>query len=103
LNAAGTTAQVVHIPSDFIAGFDPEWGAGLLGDKSHSMIFNNAKIKQAVPGFAPTIPYSLSACEVIAWYDEDVSRRKTDPAVDAKIDEIIARFESGFPKRTRLR
>lgn len=52
----------------------------------------DAKIKQAVPGFAASIPYSLGVCEVMAWFDEDASRRKTDPSVDAKIDEIIERF-----------
>ena len=43
--AAGTTADIVHIPSDVIARYDPEWGAGMLGDKMHSMIFGNTKIK----------------------------------------------------------
>jgi len=98
-SAAGTTARIVHIPSDFIAGFDSEWGAGLLGDKAHSMIFNNAKIKQVVPGFAATIPYSQGIQEVMAWFDEDLSRRKADPVADAKIDEIIERFEIGCAKR----
>ncbi|MFX8972696.1 NAD-dependent dehydratase, partial [Acinetobacter baumannii] len=47
--AAGTTAQKVHVPSDRIAAMDPGWGAGLLGDKSNSTIFDNSKIKRAVP------------------------------------------------------
>ena len=37
------------MPSDVIARFDPDWGAGLLGDKAHSMIFDNTKIKRVVP------------------------------------------------------
>src|SRR5580693_4752155 len=40
--ALGVSAQVVHVPSDAIAAADPDWGAGLLGDKAHSMIFDNA-------------------------------------------------------------
>src|SRR5690349_5203008 len=31
--AAGATARIVHVPSDVIAAADPEWRAGLLGDK----------------------------------------------------------------------
>src|SRR5262249_27659669 len=31
--AAGTTAQIVHVPSDAIAAAHPAWGPGLLGDK----------------------------------------------------------------------
>ena len=42
--AFGTTADIIHVPSDYINQFDQNWGAGLLGDKSVSMIFNNSKI-----------------------------------------------------------
>ena len=38
----GVSADIVHVPSDTIAAADPEWGAGLLGDKSHSLVFDNA-------------------------------------------------------------
>ena len=31
--AAGAEADIVHVPSDVIAAADPDWGAGLLGDK----------------------------------------------------------------------
>ncbi len=36
--AAGCAPDIVHVPSDAIAAADPEWGAGLLGDKAHSMV-----------------------------------------------------------------
>jgi nucleoside-diphosphate-sugar epimerase len=92
--AAGVTTQIVHVPSDFIAAVDPEWGAGLLGDKSHSMVFDNAKIKRAVTGFSATIPFSQGAREIIAWYDEEASRRVVDKAVDKAMDGIVERFGS---------
>ncbi|MSP14366.1 MAG: SDR family oxidoreductase [Chloroflexi bacterium] len=38
---AGVAPHLVHIPSELIAAFDPKWGAGLLGDKTYSMIFDN--------------------------------------------------------------
>ena len=43
--ALGVTARIVHVPSDVIAAADPEWGAGLLGDKAHSMVFDNSKMQ----------------------------------------------------------
>ena len=46
----------MHVPSDAIAAADPEWGAGLLGDKAHSMVFDNAKLRSVVPGFARDRP-----------------------------------------------
>jgi nucleoside-diphosphate-sugar epimerase len=42
-NAAGTEAKIVHVPSDVIAAVDPVWGAQLLGDSAHSLIFDNSK------------------------------------------------------------
>ncbi|NWF91224.1 MAG: SDR family oxidoreductase [Ignavibacteriaceae bacterium] len=95
--AAGAEARLVHIPSDFIAAFDPNWGAGLLGDKSHSVIFDNTKIKRVVPDFAVTIPYVRGAEEVIGWYDADPARRQVDEAFDQMADRIIAAYESAWP------
>ena len=43
--AVGVEPKIVHVLSDLIAQFDPEWGEGLLGDKAHSFILDNSKIK----------------------------------------------------------
>ena len=87
--AAGVEPHLVHVPSDLIARFDPEWGASLLGDKAHSMIFDNSKICKLVPQFHPTIPFRQGAVEIIAWYDEEVSRRVVDPYFDEVQDQLI--------------
>jgi hypothetical protein len=42
--------KLVHIASDFIAACIPSALGSLLGDKSHTAIFDNAKIKRFVPG-----------------------------------------------------
>ena len=75
-NAAGVEPKLVHIPSDIIARHDPEWGAGLLGDKAHSVIFDNSKIRRFVPDFAPAIPFTAGAEEIIAWHDADPARQR---------------------------
>jgi nucleoside-diphosphate-sugar epimerase len=87
--AAGVEAQIVHIPSDFIARFDSEWGAGLLGDKSHSMIFDNSKIKRLEPDYNATIPFARGADEIIAWYDADPARQQIDPDFNLIIENIL--------------
>ncbi len=98
--AAGVEAQIVHIPSDLIAAFDPEWGAGLLGDKAHSMIFDNSKIKRLVPGYAATIPFSRGAEEILAWHDADPVRRQVNLEKDRLINQMIAAYESVYPPTT---
>jgi nucleoside-diphosphate-sugar epimerase len=90
--AAGTEADIVHIPSDFIARHDPEWGSSLLGDKSHSMIFDNSKIKRLVPDFKAAIPFDRGAEEIIAWYDGDPARQVVDQEFDAILDRIIQAY-----------
>jgi nucleoside-diphosphate-sugar epimerase len=86
--AAGAEADIVHVPSDMIAAADPVWGATLLGDKAHSMVFDNAKLRGVVPGYRAVIPFEQGAREIVAWYDEDRSRQRIDAGVDAVSDKL---------------
>jgi nucleoside-diphosphate-sugar epimerase len=88
--AAGVAVDIVHVPSDVIAAVNPDWGASLLGDKAHSMIFDNSKLRSLVPGYLPDIPFEQGAREIVAWHDEDSSRRQVDPRIDAAMDELVA-------------
>lgn len=97
-DAAGVEAKLVHIPSDFIARFDADWGDGLLGDKMHSMIFDNSKIKRVVPDYVAAIPFAQGIKEVMAWYDEDAARQTVNTAFDQQMDKIIQAYESAWPK-----
>jgi nucleoside-diphosphate-sugar epimerase len=97
--AAGVTPQLVHVPSELIAAYDPEWGASLLGDKTHSMVFDNAKITALVPDFRTVVPYARAAKDQIAWYDADDRRRVVDERLNATIDRILARYGQAWPTR----
>ncbi len=90
--AAGVNTELVHVPSDVIARYDPEWGAGLLGDKAHSVIFDNTKIKRIAPDFNPTISFARGAEEIMAWYDADPARQGIDEDVDRLIDQIVTEW-----------
>lgn len=88
--AAGVQPRLVHLTSEQIAAVDPEWGPGLLGDKAHSMVFDNTKIKTLVPDYVATIPFEQGAREIIAWHDADPSRQTIDPRVNATVDRLLA-------------
>ncbi len=90
--------QLVHVPSELINAFDSDWGAGLLGDKTHSVIFDNTKIKRLVPDFTATIPFSRGAEEIIAWFEADPARQAIDETHNRLLDEIIARYRAIWPK-----
>lgn len=68
-----------------------------MGDKAHSLIFDNSKIKRLVPDFSASIPYSRGAEEVIAWYNADPARRKINEEFDRVCDRMIASYESIWP------
>ncbi|PWD51638.1 NAD-dependent dehydratase [Serinibacter arcticus] len=67
---------------------------GLIGDKVHSVVFDNRKVKALVPEFTATTRYWQGAAEVMAWRDADERRRVVDPELDAALDRLVARFGS---------
>jgi nucleoside-diphosphate-sugar epimerase len=87
--AVGVEARIVHVPSEGIAAADPAWGAGLLGDKAHSMVFDNTKLRRVVPGYLATIPFEQGAREIVAWHDKDTARQQIDPRLDAVMDKLV--------------
>ncbi len=91
-HAAGVQANLVHVPSEVIAREHPDWGAGLLGDKSHSVIFDNTKVKRLVPDFVATIPFRQGAREIVAYYKKHAGSFSVDPTVDALMDRLAARY-----------
>jgi nucleoside-diphosphate-sugar epimerase len=87
-HAAGVEPHLVHVPAEVISRFDPEWGAGLLGDKSNSMVFDNSKIKRLVPDFHCTVPFMRGAEEIMTWYDANPARQKVDTSADKLMDRL---------------
>ncbi len=85
------TPRLVHVTSDAVAAVDADWGAALLGDKAHSMVFDNAKIKQVVPGWRATVPFQRGAAEIVDWFDADPSRQQVDARMDALMDRLVER------------
>jgi nucleoside-diphosphate-sugar epimerase len=88
--ALGVTPRLTHVTSDAIAAADPDWGAGLLGDKAHSMIFDNTKVRGVVPGWRAVIPFERGAREIVDWHLADPARQVTDARLDAVMDKLAA-------------
>jgi nucleoside-diphosphate-sugar epimerase len=94
--AVGVEPKVVHVPSDLIASEDPEWGAGLLGDKAHSMIFDNSKIRRLVPDFVCSVPFAQGSREIVSWYLADPKRQTVDPQFTMRYERILARMKKAW-------
>jgi nucleoside-diphosphate-sugar epimerase len=92
--AAGVSKpELVHIPSETIAArstdYSPDLGPSLLGDRTHSVVFDNSKIKALVPGYAATIPFADGAREIVNWYDSHPELRVVDNDFMALSDRLI--------------
>lgn len=96
-DAAGVEPNIVHVTSDAIAAADPELGAGFLGDRSHSMVFDNSKIRSLVPEFAPATRFADGAREIIDWFDANPRQQVVDARLDALFDRLVV--ESWHPGR----
>ena len=88
--AAGVDARLVHVPSALIAALVPDRGASLLGDKAHSSVFDNAKVRRLVPEFQPRVTFAEGIARSIAWFDEDPSRRVVSPVANDNIERVLA-------------
>ena len=91
--AAGVEAQLVHVPSDAIAAADATWGAAVLGDKAHSMVFDTSKLRSLVPDFTTTVRFERAAHDIVAWHDADPARQVVDAKLDAVMDALVERFQ----------
>jgi len=91
-NAAGLEPDIVHIASDFVAAFAPEFEEGLLGDKAYSAVFDNSKIKRFAPGFEAVVPLAEGLARSLAWFDADPARKVVNAERDALLDRIVAAY-----------
>lgn len=91
--AAGGKPRLVHVPSEVIARYDSRWGDSMLGDKMHSAIFDNSKIKRLVPKFRTRTPFWKGAREIAGWYAADPRRQVVDADFDALVERIVREME----------
>ncbi|MFB8145224.1 SDR family oxidoreductase [Microbacterium sp. NPDC056003] len=90
-DAAGVRhPDFVHVASHTIAAFDPELGPTLIGDKAHSMVFDNRKVTELVPDFRTTITFDEGARRILAHYDAHPEEQRVDADHDALFDRIAA-------------
>jgi nucleoside-diphosphate-sugar epimerase len=95
--AAGVSSpKLVHIASDFITACIPAMTGSLLGDKSHTAVFDNAKLRRFVPDYVATTRYRVGIARTIAWFDADPLRRQIDVEANAAWDRLIKVYERGL-------
>lgn len=87
--AFGAKLNAVYVPSNVIAKYDENIGSSLLGDKAHSILFDNSKIKSVVPDFQCDIKFKTGVKEIALWHSKNKSLLKINEKTDAVFDKII--------------
>jgi nucleoside-diphosphate-sugar epimerase len=96
--AAGVDPDILHVPSDAIMASDPEQTGSLWGDKAHSAVFDNSKLRGLVPNFKATVPFSTGIAQTVAWFDEDPNRQEIDHEANERWDRLVDVYEQALSR-----
>lgn len=91
-DAAGAEPDILHVPSDAIIAADPSQLGSLWGDKSHSAVFDNSKLRSIVPGFEASTKFADGIRETVDWFDADPSRQTIDDEANALWDRLATTY-----------
>ena len=97
--ALGVELKAVHVSSEFLDEVSPyDFRGGLIGDKAVTVLFDNRKLKRAVPGFQATVRFEEGVRRTIANVLAHPQLQQPDPAFDAWCDRVIAALEEAKAK-----
>lgn len=90
----GKTLKPYYVSSRYLADIsDFDYEGSLIGDKSNSVIFDNSKLKRAVPGFCCTIRPEEGIRRTIEYCLAHEECQVEDPEFDAWCDKVIDSLE----------
>ena len=95
----GVELKPYYVASDYLAATsDYDLTGSLIGDKACSVIFDNTKLKRAVPGFTPSVRFEQGIRMTIENVLAHPSLQKEDPEFDAWCDRVIEALEEAKKK-----
>ena len=92
--ALGVKLIPYYVSSDFLASVD-KWNfrGALLGDKAVSVVFDNSRLKSAVPGFKATVNFDEGVRHTIEYILSHPECQVEDAEFDEWCDKVIASLE----------
>lgn len=90
----GVQLKTAYVPSTFLSNCgDYDFTGNLLGDKAHTVIFDNTKLKRLVPGFQAVIRADQGLAETVRYVASHPECQQEDPKFDAWCDKVVAALE----------
>ena len=95
-DALGVTLRPYHISSDFLAavGAKYDFTGSLTGDKACSVVFDNRKLKEAVPDMRTEVPFHKGVRIALSYILAHPECQQEDPEFDAWCDRVIEELEA---------
>lgn len=87
----GAEANIVHVPTDTLVRYHPDWAGPLLGDKTWAALFDNSKVKAVAGDFSCVSDLSAVLAQPVAYFKR--RRERTGPQtaeIEALMDRIAA-------------
>ncbi len=96
-DALGVELNAYHVASDFLAavgdGRGYDFTGALTGDKSVSVVFDNSKLKRAVPDMRTTVRFDQGVRIALDYVLSHPECQVEDPEFDAWCDRVIEAIE----------
>ena len=96
-DALGVELHACHVSSEFLAAVGDKYGydfeGSLIGDKAVSVVFDNAKLKRAVPDMRTEVRFDQGARIAVDYVLSHPECQVEDPEFDAWCDRVIAALE----------
>lgn len=93
-DALGVELHPYYVSSSFLAAVsDYDFTGSLIGDKANTVVFDNSKLKRAVPDFCATKRFDQGIKETIDYVLSHPECQIKDPEFDAWCDRVIAVLE----------
>ena len=91
----GVEAKIVHVPTDTVIRYKPDWAGPLLGDKTWTVLFDNSKVKRIAGDFTCETDLAKILAEPIRFVKERIANKTPyNNETEATIDRIIADQEA---------
>lgn len=97
-DALGVKLHAYHVSSEFLSAAGDKYGydfeGSLIGDKAVSVVFDNSKLKRAVPDMRTTVRFDQGvriALDYVLSHPEECQRE--DPEFDSWCDRVIESLE----------
>jgi hypothetical protein len=86
--ALGVEPRLIHVPTDTLVRYNPDWAGPLLGDKTWSVLFDNTKVMGVAGEWTCQVSLEEGLRRAAEHYRHRAARYQPDPARHALLDRI---------------